>query len=220
MDGEIVTKTEFAAIVNRTPGAVSHWIRDGKIKGLALVGEGSRAKIRVKTALDQLGLTLDLAQQAAQAEPVPAAAPGENGVENAGGNVTPLRNPSAAELLQAEKLKQAQITSRQMEEDDRSRQGIYVRADLVRAEMTKRFAGFTRETELWISDLAVEMLGAGPMEETALADFITKSFRKFRSRQVQTAVDERDSVERLVPEVSAAEDDAGDTDEEPVPAHA
>lgn len=75
---EIVTKAEFAKLVQRDPAFVSRAIASGRIHGAALVGEGRGARIRVADALQQLGRSLDLSQQLAQDKPI--LAPGAGGL--------------------------------------------------------------------------------------------------------------------------------------------
>ncbi len=67
---EIVTKAEFAKLVQRDPAFVSRAIASGRIHGPALVGEGRAARIRVAEAFAQLGRSLDLSQQLAQDKPI------------------------------------------------------------------------------------------------------------------------------------------------------
>ncbi|MCP4352302.1 MAG: hypothetical protein GY795_43140 [Desulfobacterales bacterium] len=62
----VVTKAKFAELCNRSAGAVSHWIKDGKLTPPALTGTGRRAKINVELAIKQLGDVLDFGQQMAQ----------------------------------------------------------------------------------------------------------------------------------------------------------
>lgn len=67
---EILTKAEFAKLVQRDAAFVSRAISSGRICGDGLVGEGRGARIRVVVALEQLGRSLDLSQQMAQAAPI------------------------------------------------------------------------------------------------------------------------------------------------------
>src|SRR5215475_14332614 len=60
--GEVVSKGQFAALRNVSPGRVSQWISEGKIKSDALVGEGRNAKINVAVATRQLRDSLDVGQ--------------------------------------------------------------------------------------------------------------------------------------------------------------
>lgn len=56
------TKAEFATLCNVAPSRVSHWIRDGRINGAALVGTGRAARIDVAVAQKQLRGRLDAYQ--------------------------------------------------------------------------------------------------------------------------------------------------------------
>ena len=62
ISGEVVSKGQFAALRNVSPGRVSQWISEGKIKPDALVGEGRNAKINVAVATQQLRDALDVGQ--------------------------------------------------------------------------------------------------------------------------------------------------------------
>jgi hypothetical protein len=61
---EVVSKGQFAALRNVSPGRVSQWIQEGKIEPDALVGEGRNAKINVAVATQQLRDALDVSQLA------------------------------------------------------------------------------------------------------------------------------------------------------------
>ncbi len=54
MQGEIVTKSEFAALLGVSAARVSQFISEKKISGAAIVGRGVRARIRVSVAREQL----------------------------------------------------------------------------------------------------------------------------------------------------------------------
>lgn len=66
----LVSKSDYARMRNRSPGAVSKWIETGKLKPPALVGAGRQAKVNVAEADRMLADTLDLGQQLAQPAPV------------------------------------------------------------------------------------------------------------------------------------------------------
>lgn len=63
MSAETMTKGDFATLCNVDPSRVSHWIRDGKISGEALIGKGSRARIVVDEAQRQLRMRMDSNQR-------------------------------------------------------------------------------------------------------------------------------------------------------------
>src|SRR5215813_1640879 len=60
ISGEVVSKGQFATLRNVSPGRVSQWISEGKIKPDALVGEGRKAKINVAVATRQFRDSLDI----------------------------------------------------------------------------------------------------------------------------------------------------------------
>lgn len=62
----LIGKAEYAARFGRHPSAVSHWIRDGKLRAPALVGSGRYAKIDWREADRMLAEELDPGQQYAQ----------------------------------------------------------------------------------------------------------------------------------------------------------
>ncbi len=59
----IVSKSEFAVLKNVSGARVTQWIKAGKIKGAALVGDGRGARINVALADEQLKKTLDLGRR-------------------------------------------------------------------------------------------------------------------------------------------------------------
>ncbi len=61
--GAAVSKGRFAELTNVSPGRVSQWISEGKIKPDALIGEGRNAKINVEKATLQLRASLDISQR-------------------------------------------------------------------------------------------------------------------------------------------------------------
>ena len=64
-DPQVVSKGEFARLCRVDPGRVSQWIKEGKLTGAALVGEGRSAKINVAVAHTQLKRRLDPNQMTA-----------------------------------------------------------------------------------------------------------------------------------------------------------
>lgn len=58
-----VSKSEFAALINVSPGRVSQFIASGQISRAAIIGSGQRAKIDVERAKADLRLSLDVSQR-------------------------------------------------------------------------------------------------------------------------------------------------------------
>ena len=68
--GEIVSKSEFARRIGRTPGRVTQWITEGRLTAPAVVGVGRASRIDYDAAVEQLRSTLDPAQQLSQPAPI------------------------------------------------------------------------------------------------------------------------------------------------------
>ncbi|MGE4063628.1 MAG: hypothetical protein AB7E79_09695 [Rhodospirillaceae bacterium] len=71
----IVDKGTYARMRQRTPAALSHWIRDGKLTPPALVCRDGRELVDVAAADEQLAAVLDPSQQLARPHPIAAPAP-------------------------------------------------------------------------------------------------------------------------------------------------
>lgn len=106
----VVSKAEYARMRGRSASAVSHWIRHGKLFGAALQGSGTRAKIVVEHADQQLAELLDVGQQSAQAHPLrlPLAGPdttlGQNGTSQSDYYTARARKQRAEAALAEAKL--------------------------------------------------------------------------------------------------------------------
>lgn len=115
----IVSKSDFARLTNVTPGRVTQWISEGKIKDNALDGQGRDAKIRVGPALAQLKRRLNTDQRFGNGSTTRlelAPQPGEGSAVAPG---APPRAPAptsaeddVADRIQLEKLAQLERTNR------------------------------------------------------------------------------------------------------------
>lgn len=190
---DVVSKGEFAAMVQRGPSAVSNWIADGKLGGPALVGEGRRQKIRVDAALQQLGLTLDTGQQMAQARPLlqfGGGRPTASAAPPAG--VVPLGEVDELQLRQARaKTEIAEATARKGREDADLRRGRYMLADEARAELARRLSGLLAGVETFHRDVARKIAEQTGVSENEVRAVIRSEFRIWRERRAAQAEAQR-----------------------------
>lgn len=170
--GEVVSKSVFAARLGVTKSAVSMWLKNGKLTGEALVGEGRTAQVRVDVALRQLrervdpvlslhkGLTLPLA--APEPAPVAAAAPPAPPVYPAGASALPLEPVppanDAAARLQRLKVEQAERDAERDIERRLAEAGRYVDAVEARQAWTRSLSELVGETERWLLADVVQWL--------------------------------------------------------------
>lgn len=182
---QIVRKSEFAALSGVSAGRVSQWIAEGKISGAALVGEGRSAQINVAVAKQQLRASLDISQRF-----------GMNGVSTRLGEEAPAAAaplpPAIAESappidsvesrIKAEKLRQTMLTTRRLEEEDRARRGVYVKADDARAENTRLAAEMLKAFDAALSDFASALVAKFQMPERDALHLLRTEFRRVRQR--------------------------------------
>lgn len=123
------TKSEFAAMVNLSPGRISQLIKDGRISPGALEGEGRNARIIVDRAKSELARTLD-----------PSQSFGLNGMKTRAaltGAATPPLSPvpDTSQMILQEKLVQARLQTLRMQRDEALEEGRYILADEAKAKI-------------------------------------------------------------------------------------
>ena len=180
MEQQPIRKIEFARLRGVSPGRVSQWIARGKIHGDALVGEGQeQGLINADIARAQLRDSLDVSQRF-----------GLKGLGTRLGEEPPAR-PSAdpAPIVQtidsrikAEKLRQAQLMTSRLEEEDRQRRGLYVEAKAVRGEMARLAAELSGSFEGSLTDLSAALAGQFHIPARDVLHVLRKEFRRIRER--------------------------------------
>jgi len=165
-----VTKGEFAKMVNLSPGRVSQMISEGKLSD-CLVGEGREARIDAAKAIEKLKLRRD-----------PGQALG-NGAK-ATLSVTPAA-PSVSDdislKLQRAKLEEAEFRNRKLREEERVREGTYVRADDVKAETAKLATRLLQLFEGGLTDVATEIAATFKVPQRDVLHLLKKRFRDVRT---------------------------------------
>lgn len=187
---QIVRKSAFAELRGVSAGRVSQWIAEGKITGVALVGEGRSAQIDVAVATAQLRERLDVSQrfglngvstrlgeEAPSAPAAPSPAPP---------NDEPPAADSVEARIKAEKLRQTQLMTRRLEEEDRARRGVYVKADEARAEHARIAAEMLKTFDGALADFAAALAAKFAMPERDALHLLRAEFRRVRRRSAET----------------------------------
>jgi hypothetical protein len=172
-----VTKGEFAKMVNLSPGRVSQMISEGKLSD-CLVGEGREARIDAAKAIEKLKLRRDpgqaLGNGAKATLSVPPPAP----------PVTPAA-PSVSDdislKLQRAKLEEAEFRNRKLREEERAREGTYVRAEDVKAETAKLATRLLQLFEGGLTDVATEIAATFKVPQRDVLHLLKKRFRDVRT---------------------------------------
>lgn len=181
----VLSKSEFARLINVTPGRVSQMIGEGKIGDDALVGDGRSAKIRVELAKAQLRQRTDISQRfgnglstlldPAGAEP-PKLPPAQ-------------REPSpreaadpVAEAIKAERLRELTLRNERAAEERLAERGRYVRADQTQAAMTRLASAMLNVFEGGLQDLANALAAKHGLATRDVLHQLRQEFRGIRER--------------------------------------
>ncbi len=192
----LISKIDFARRVGRSPSRVSHWIAEGKIRGDALVRVGAGDQINLEIALEQLGVNLDIVQQAAQERPLLRGLIGDAAADldaDAGPARAPIDDTDQRRLMKA-KADAAETRAEQDRIALMAENGQWVRAAEV-AAIWKRGIGdllglIEAELPAMAEDLAAE-LGGDPKAATIA---LRKRFRVLRQRVADEAAARRDAL--------------------------
>lgn len=191
---DTMTKGAFAAHIGVSAGRISQYIAEGKIYGDALEGEGRAAKIRPAVAQRQLQKTLEPSQrfgangQAALNTPKRQSAMDLSGRSRSTMPPPPsfpdepdlLIKDDVADKLAAERLRQQQIKTAQLEREEALEVGRYMLADDARRQTVKAVSEAFKVMELSIPTMAKAMAAefGVPMHDAMHA--LLKAFRQSR----------------------------------------
>ena len=198
---EVVSKGQFAALRNVSPGRVSQWISEGKIKPDALVGEGRNAKINVAVATRQLRDALDVGQLAGNgvgtrldlrlpAQALPAA---------------PAREPASpgdpiADAIKQERLDQLRRANRREAEEEAARSGKYTDAAEASRQMGVIATKMMAVMEGSLAELATAVSARFEIPQRDVLHLLRSEFRKVRAAAAKTF---RDMATDLPPVVNS-----------------
>lgn len=171
-----VTKGEFAKLVNLSPGRVSQMISEGKLTD-CLVGEGRDARIDAPKAIEKLKLRRDPGQALGNGAKATLVAPATQAFAAA-----PQSESDDISLkLQRAKLQEAEFRNRKLREEERAREGFYVRAEDVQAETAKLATRLLQLFEGGLTDVATEISSAFKVPQRDVLHLLKKRFRDVRT---------------------------------------
>lgn len=187
----VVSKGDFARLIGVSPGRVSQYISEGKIKPDALDGEGVRAKIIVAVATAQLRASLDIAQRlgngiATRLDASPDSPPVLGQVKPAA-PVLPTPGNSFEERLKAEKLAEMEMRNRKAREEERERRGQYTRTDDVRVALGQVANGMLNVFEGALSDFALAVAAKFEVPQRDVLHLLRAEFRTVRQKAADAA---------------------------------
>lgn len=187
INGDVVTKSEFAEICGVSKGRVSQWISEGKIDDGALVGEGPRARINVGEARTQLDQRLDISQRL-----------GNGAATNIGPGKTPSAGGSIEDQIKRQKLEQIQRSNRRALEDERNRSGVYMLTVDARVETAKVAAAILAAFDGGMSDIANAMSAKFELPNRDVLHLLRQEFKRLRQATSDRLIAQAQQADPLV----------------------
>lgn len=192
MDPKLATKTEFAAICGVSKARVSQWIKEGKIGAGELDGQGRAAKIKVDAAIGKLKLRLDPGQRIGNGLGT-RLAPGSPDVGDSENDVLDRR-------LKAARLQTAEAQNRKMQEDEKVRKGIYVRATEASEEAAHLTNNIVQAFEQAIVEWATETAALHQLPQRDVVHLAHKRIREARAKIAASLASQAAALPALVEE--------------------
>jgi hypothetical protein len=194
ISGDVVSKGRFAELRNVSPGRVSQWISEGKIKPNALVGEGRNAKINVAIAVQQLRDALDVGQRTGNGldtnldlppAVVPATAPAAAPRETPPAPPAPATDP-IADAIRQEKLDQIRRANRRAAEEEAARSGRFTDAAEASRQMGALATKMMAVMEGSLAELASAVSARFEIPQRDVLHLLRSEFRKVRATGAKT----------------------------------
>ncbi len=190
---QVVSKSQFAALRNVSPGRVTQWITAGLIGPEALIGEGRTARINVDVAVAHLAERLDpnqrfglngLATRLAESAEGPSSSTSLQPPEVPPRTLAPVIDSDEA-AIKAQKRRQAELTTERMEEQARLSRGVYVLAKTAREEATRGFARLYDHWDGALTDYASAIAAAFSLPQRDVLHRLRQEQRRIRERLAQ-----------------------------------
>ncbi|WP_421358144.1 hypothetical protein [Agrobacterium rosae] len=200
-----VSKSEFAALINVSPGRVSQFISAGQISSAAIIGSGQRAKIDVERAKSDLRLTLDVSQRLGNGFDTRIDPSGEATVATNNGQQNTLPIPPVLSgvdhEIKQQKLEQIRRANRNGAIADAQARGQLIETEQSRAEMTRVAASLLQVFEGGLTDLASAVAAEFKVPQRDVLHLLRKQFRQIRATSARQML----TMSIDMPETSATE---------------
>lgn len=182
---ETASKSEFARLINLSPGRVTQMVREGKLND-CLVGQGPKARIIVDKAIEKLKLRRDVGQALG------------NGSKAKLAGTEPSEVDDIELKIKRAKLEEAEVRNRRLREDELVRRGVLVRADDVSAETIRTVSTIVSSFESEMAAVAHEMAARFKVPERDLAHMLRKQMRSVRSAVAQKLRVEAEALPQFI----------------------
>lgn len=184
-----VSKSEFAALINVSPGRVSQFIASGQISRAAIIGSGQRAKIDVERAKADLRLMLDVSQRLG------------NGIDTRlddgedGSDTPEFGKPNRKDIdedpfqrrggvdfeIKQQKLEQIRRVNRNAAIEDAKSAGSLIETDASRSAMVRVASSMLLVFEGGLTDFATAIAEEFKVPHRDVLHLLRREFRKVRA---------------------------------------
>lgn len=214
-----VSKSEFAAMINVSPGRVSQFIAAGQISPAAIVGFGQRARIDVERAKADLRLTLDVSQRLGNGSDTridagaqlqaPVSGTGEHAPPSGSQLPSPFPQSGIDYELKQQKLEAARRINRNAAISEARDRGQLIETDASRAEMSRIASALMDVFDGGLTDIASAIAAAFQLPQRDVKHLMRKEFRKIR----ETAAKQMKAKAISLPEFAEVVVEVEDPDE-------
>lgn len=199
----LVSKGEFARLINVSAGRVSQMISEGKIGPDALEGGGRSARIRVQLARQQIADRTDVGQRFGNGLFTQLDAPAAPAAR------APAPVNPTVDAIAAERLRSLRLANERAAEERLAEQGRYVRADLTQAAMNRMAAQLLTIFEGGLADLAADLAAAQGLVQRDVLHQLRTGFRKVRIKALEAVRRDQTALPPIVTdEIADATDPA------------
>lgn len=212
---EVVSKGRFAEMRRVSPGRVSQWISEGKIKSNALVGEGRNAKIDVAVATLQLRSSLDINQAAGNgvstnldlAPPVHVPEAAQPAASASFAPASAQAVDLVAEAIKQQRLDQLRRANRQKAEEEAARSGKYVETTDAVRQLGTVASQLMSVVEGSLTEIATAIAAKFEIPQRDVLHLMRGEFRKVRANGAKMFRDK--AIELPATIETSLDDDAG-----------
>lgn len=223
----LVSKGEFARLINVSPGRVTQYFTEGKLGPEVLAGEGRMAKIRYEQAVRQLQERLDIGQRLGNGIDtrleVPSAAPAQTRMQLAqpvaASPVTarPAPEPPSVSTpadegesletqIKREKLRDVQYRNRKAAEEEAARAGRFIEADGARAQMALVASSMLQTFEGGLNAFAEAIAAKFRVPQRDVVFLLQEEFRRLRDNASRAAAERAAQVPKMTESEIISED--------------
>ncbi|MBA4204617.1 MAG: hypothetical protein C0457_06480 [Polymorphum sp.] len=223
----LVSKGEFARLINVSPGRVSQYFTERKLGPEVLVGEGRMAKIRYEQAVRQLQERLDIGQRLGNGIDtrldVPSApqpqtqiqlqqpeaarpAPARPAPEPPSVSAPPDEFESLETQIKREKLRDVQYRNRKAAEEEAARAGRFIEADGARAQMALVASSMLQTFEGGLNAFAEAIAAKFRVPQRDVVFLLQEEFRRLRDNASRAAAERAAQVPKMTESEIISED--------------